>query len=128
MLFMKMSKKEIQNFYFFMIRADQLQFHNNFYIPQRNDFYYLYYGDHLGKTFFTIILHFVISFSSFFLLLNQNCSEVIVQTPSVDFSGKVFMKAETFYEICTNMCECVMLIQCFCVFCYMYSLGCMNDI
>ena len=125
---MKMSKKEIQNFYFFIIRADQLQFHNNSYIPQEMIFTIFIMAIILGKTFFTIINSFCYFIFLFFLLLDQNCSEVIAQTPSVDFSGKVFMKAETFYEICTNMCECVMLIQCFCVFCYMYSLGCMFDI
>ena len=129
MLFMKMSKKEIQNFYFFIIRANQLQFHNNSYIPQELWFLLsLLWRSSWVKHFFTIINSFCYFIFLFFLLLNQNCSEVIVQTPSVDFSGKVFMKAETFYEICTNMCECVMLIQCICVFCYMYSLGCMYDI
>ena len=55
MLFMKMSKKEIQNFYFFIIRADQLQFHNNSYIPQEMIFTIFIMAIILGKTFFTII-------------------------------------------------------------------------
>ena len=67
MLFMKMSKKEIQNFYFFIIRANQLQFHNNSYIPQELWFLLsLLWRSSWVKHFLLLLIHFVISFSSFF--------------------------------------------------------------